>query len=569
MIHRPTALTPLIVAAGILVLAACAPSPASSPAAETVAPSSRFGGTLKIAWAVEPNTLAPKFIGGSGSPEYQWLFSSTLTFLTIGSALQPMLAEDIPMQSTGSWVINPDGSMVTTYRLRQNAKWHDGTPLTAQDFVFAFDVYVDKDLPVIRRSPENLMARVEALDDSTLVIRWKETYAGANSLGFEQLLPLPRHVLEGKYRSNDPTFVSGPEWTTAYISTGPFKVDRWTPGVGIVAAANGDFVLGPPKLDSIDIRFVLDSSAQLANLLSGEVDMINSTGAKFEDALVARDRWRESGEGYIKTFSSQAPYIEWQFREVPNWQRAIADVRVRQALLHAIDLETLNETLNRGLTPVAHAFVSPEDPLFSDVVRVVTKYSFDRARAATLLDEAGWRQPAGGGMVANLEGKLLDVEQATTPSQERASTIIADNWKAAGVNSSFFVVPQAQARDAESSTNFVATRASSRFLGPDQFAWSAMDFPTPENRWTGVNTGSFFDAEVDRLHNLRLTSLDDDQRRQATISLMKRMTEVVAPMPVLYSVEFIVARRYVLGPVGRVSGQNGLTWNVHEWALTP
>ena len=65
----------------------------------------------------------------------------------------------------GDWVVNPDGTMVTTYHLRDNARWHDGAPITAHDFAFAYEVYTDDSMPVGVRQPETLMSRVEAKDD--------------------------------------------------------------------------------------------------------------------------------------------------------------------------------------------------------------------------------------------------------------------------------------------------------------------------------------------------------------------------------------------------------------------
>ncbi|MBM2809954.1 MAG: hypothetical protein HW416_713 [Chloroflexi bacterium] len=552
----------------VITLAACAPSPGGgAPPSEPVQSSVRHGGTLRLAWAVEPDTLGPKFVGGSGTAEYQNLFSATLALLDLTGAPRPLLAAEIPTQANGGWIVNPDGTMITTYRLRPNAKWHDGMPLTAQDFVFAFEVYTDRELPVLKKSPENLMESVEAQDDSTVVIRWREPYVGANVLGFEQLVPLPRHHLETKYRTNKANFTTGQEWTTAYISTGPFKVERWTPGIGVLATANMDFAIGPPKLDAIDIRFIPDPNTEVANLLAGEVDMINSPGVRVKEAVIARDQWSTSGDGYIKTWSTGAPYIHWQFREAPNWQRAIADFRVRQALLHAIDREGLNEAINLGFAPMAHAFVSPEDPLFPEVDRAVTKYSFDPNRSAALMAEAGWQRPPGGGPATNAAGQTFDADLYSTISQGQAATIMADNWKTAGVNTKLLILSLAQSRDAEFASSFNAASATNRPLGQDYFVWTAKEFPTPENRWSGLNAGSFFDSEVDRLQNVRMTSLVEDDRRRATIALMKRMTDVVGPSPVLYSVEVVAARSYVVGPAGRAA-QSGVTWNVHEWEVT-
>jgi peptide/nickel transport system substrate-binding protein len=245
----------------------------------------------------------------------------------------------------------------------------------------------------------------------------------------------------------------------------------------------------------------------------------------------------------------------------------MTDIRVRQALLHAIDRDELTEAINLGFAPTAHAFILPEDPLFPEVDRVITRYPYDLNRAVALLAEAGWRRPAAGGMATNANGQPLDVEMYTTQEQERAATIMIDNWKSGGVSSSLFVIPAARARDGELGSSFPAARVSNRGIRPDNFIWTTEELPTPENRWTGSNRGSFFDPEVDRLQKLRMTSLDETQRRNAAIAVIKRLTDLAGPTPFLYGVEVVVARAHVAGPMGAIPSQNGMTWNVHDWEV--
>src|SRR5438309_5022707 len=254
---------------GVVLLLGCAqPAGPQGPAsgASTVGQSNgRPSGTLKIAWPTEPEILAPKFASGSGLNEFNWVFNSFLTYYDFNGVAHPMLTQDIPTQERGDWVVNPDGTMVTTYSLRPNARWQDGTPLTAGDFAFAFNIYLDPDMPVRDRRPEVLMSAVEARDDSTIVINWKEPYIGANTLGYQQLDPLPRHLLEEKYRTNRANFIFGEEWTSSYVGTGPFKVDRWNAGAGLIARASLDWFPGPPKIETLDIRFISDANTLLAN----------------------------------------------------------------------------------------------------------------------------------------------------------------------------------------------------------------------------------------------------------------------------------------------------------------
>src|SRR5207253_3354202 len=113
-------------------------------------------GTLRIAWAGEPPSLSPKMAspGGSAFNELAVTFNSALTYYDPSGIPIPQIARQIPSVEDGAWAINPDGTMVTTYHLREQAKWHDGSALTAHDFVFAFDVYRNPEVPIYRRSPE-------------------------------------------------------------------------------------------------------------------------------------------------------------------------------------------------------------------------------------------------------------------------------------------------------------------------------------------------------------------------------------------------------------------------------
>ncbi|MBM2812668.1 MAG: hypothetical protein HW416_3427, partial [Chloroflexi bacterium] len=522
-------------------------------------------GVIKIGWTLEPDTLNPKFLSGRGAAGYHWIFNAPLANRDVSGVPFPMLAERLPSQANGDLVVRPNGTMLTTYRLRAGATWHDGAPVTAADFVFAFEVYTDADIPVENPQPEPLMERVEALDDRTLTITWKTTYVDANALGNQQLNPLPRHVHETKYRANKASFLTGDEWSTAYVGTGPFKVESWTPGSQLIARAHLGFALGPPKLDIVVIRIITDPNTQLANLLAGEVDLINSPDVLAPEAAVARERWATTGEGYVKTWATQTTFMEFQFREVPNWQRAVADVRVRRALLHAMDRQGIDDIVNLGFLGTADAFISPTDPLFPEVDRTIAKYPYDPNRAIALLADAGWVRPSGDGPALNAAGQPLQVDIATGSISQPIATVAADNWRAAGVTPGIFVIPVARSRDSELRTSFPGTALNQRSLGPDQFVWTSEQSPTPENRYIGSNRGSFFDPETDRLQGMIMTSLDAAQRRDAIVAQARRMTETVGVAPLIHPVAVILARKNVVGPIGGYS--SGLTWNVHEWEM--
>ncbi|MBM2810828.1 MAG: hypothetical protein HW416_1587 [Chloroflexi bacterium] len=557
----------------LMLAAACAP--AQSPAARTgetadaASGPARPRGTLKVAWSREPESLHPKFYLGSGMAEYGWTFSSALTYLDFNGLPHPMMAREIPTRDNGDWVVNPDGTMVTTYRLRPNVKWHDGTPVTSKDFVFAYTVYVDPDAPIPTRSPETLMSGVEAIDDLTIAVSWKQAYVSANILGYQALDPLPRHLLEEKYRASSSQFSLGEEFKAAFVGTGPFRIESWDPGSRMVGRANLDWFLGPPKIDVLDIRIITDTNTLMANLLSGEVHMTTSPSVRGTEAALARDQWVGGGQGYLKIWETRLRYMFFQFREVPNWQRAVTDLRVRRAALHSLDRQALVEGLNSGLGRAADAYFIPTDAMFPDVDRAITKYPYDPGQANALLADAGWRRSAPNELLADASGKTLDIDpwRQAGPKAEEEVSIIADYWKNVGINSRLFVIPAARNSDNEFISNFPGTLAIARTISPDNFIFTSDNVPSRELRWAGSNRGSLLDPEIDRLQNLAMTTIDLKDRTDATVALHRRFTEIAGIAPLYYELEVIIARNSVKGPVGNYGPQQGITWNIAEWEI--
>src|SRR5207245_7052342 len=123
------------------------------------------------------------------------------------------------------------------------------------------------------------------------------------------------------------------------IGSCPFRLQQWTPGTGVLARAFTDCVLGPPRVATLDIRFIADGNTILANLLAGSADVSTFPWVNPNLAVSVRDQWVGSGAGAIIVSLSRLQYGVLQFRDVPNWEPAIADVRFRKALLYGLDRE--------------------------------------------------------------------------------------------------------------------------------------------------------------------------------------------------------------------------------------
>src|SRR5207302_10656429 len=126
--------------------------------------------------------------GGNAAAQARWVFHVSLTTYDDDSNLRPVIAQKIPSLADGDWKVLPDGGMELTWKLRPNVKWHDGTPLTADDFVFGIQVARDPDLPSQHLGSVNLIRDVVAPDAQTFVVRWSAAYYGANR-GSAETLP--------------------------------------------------------------------------------------------------------------------------------------------------------------------------------------------------------------------------------------------------------------------------------------------------------------------------------------------------------------------------------------------
>src|SRR6185436_10736729 len=130
------------------------------------------------------------------------LFSAALAYLTPERRPMPYLAEVLPSLEAGSWRVFTDGQMETVYRLRGNAAWHDGKPVTAGDFVFGHHVRQDPDVPSTKSEIDRRLTSIQAADDQTLVMRWGDIYIWGGMVSGPNFPALPRHALESVYNGD-------------------------------------------------------------------------------------------------------------------------------------------------------------------------------------------------------------------------------------------------------------------------------------------------------------------------------------------------------------------------------
>jgi peptide/nickel transport system substrate-binding protein len=564
----------------VLLLAACAPTPSQAPGAVRAEqpPVAQPSRTLRLALRAEPISLAGTFLFpiNLATMTQRRLFNAGLSLIDGDSAAQPYLAESLPQLNTEMWRVFPDGRMETIYPLRAGLTWHDGTPLAAEDFVFAWRVYTTRELGFSGSLPHSLMEQVSAPDARTIVIRWSRSFPEAGSLRgnsgsgseTEVFTPLPRHILEPLSRQDPEAFLGNPFWTTDYVGLGPFRVERWEPGAFIEAVAFDGHALGRPKIDRIRLTWTADFNATLANLLAGEVDMPADESIRVQQGIVLKREWTARNFGAVQYRPNLWRFVQLQHRPEYASPRAILDLRVRQALAHTIDRQTINDSLFEGEAILSDAIVAPTDQYFPVVDRTLVKYAFDPRRSEQLMGEAGFSRGPDGFYGSAVEGQLrLEVKIVASPQNESERTVMAHAWRSVGFNMEEGAFSPAQQRDGQALGTFRSLSTSSGPLGASSLLYyTTSAISRPENRWSGLNRGGWSNPEFDRAVEGFQTTLERDQRVQHVAQASRILSAEAAVLP-LYFVPGVVAYPAGLQGVNFRAVDAEITWNIHQWEI--
>ena len=521
----------------------------------------------------EVNDLAPKRTGGASSAYTKRAFNASLALIDTDSAPRPYLAESLPQVNTDAWKVNADGTMETTYTLRPNLAWHDGQALTAEDFVFAYQVYTSRGLGgSFTSSPQNQMEDVSARDPRTLVIQWKSVYPLGGALTEGLFEPLPKHLLETSFSAvaQDPAaldaFLALPFWTSTYVGAGPFRVTKWEAGSAIEAEAFDKHALGRPKISRLVVQFIPDENTVMTNMLAGSVDVTGDNAIRFEHAVEMKRQWGSEDRGIVLMQPGPRHWIFVQFRPEILRTQSIQDVRVRRALAHAIDRDALNEALFEGQGVMTDFFIHPQMPYAKDVERAVAHYPFDVRRTTQLLGEAGYTRDASNMFVDASGARFKPNFQADGSGIfVRELQVIQQIWAAAGIDMEPYVLPTTIGNVNEYRTTFPDFYASSTGVRETQLdIFSSSQIATAGRNWAGQNRGAWASADYDRWWDAFNTTLDRSQRDQQIVEMMKVVNDQL-PGIFLYFNIGPEAHTAALRGVRPQSPETLVNWNMHEW----
>lgn len=557
-------------------LVACAPSQRGGEEpgqSAQQAPSAVGPKTVTMVVRYEVTDLAAKRLAGAPSDSTKRLFNATLALIDGAGAVRPYVAESLPQINTDSWKLLPTGGMETTYRLKPNLTWHDGHPLTADDFVFAYQVYTTPGLGAFTSRPQDQMEEVRAQDARTLLIRWRTLYGDAGSLINQDLDPLPRHILEAPLLAyqQDPatmdTFLGHPFWTLHYVGLGPYKLERWEPGTLIEGSAFDGHALGRPKLDRFISRPVPDENTAMTNLLGGSADIGLDNALRFEHAIELKRQWDPGQRGIALMDAGTRHWIFVQFRPELLKTQPLLDVRVRRALAHVIDRAPINEALFEGQGFMSEQWIPPKAPYFNDAERAATKYPYDPRRAEQLLNEAGLTKDSTGFFASAGErfkpAFLID----GSPLFEREASLIQDTWARAGIDMDPKILSAVESRQNSSRTTFPDMYASSTGIRePSLDVFAASQIASAARNWAGNNRGGWSNPDFERLWGAYNTTLDRSERNQQIVEMMKIVTDQLPGLMLYFNIRPTAHVAALKGPEIGIP-ETLFIWNVHEWEM--
>ncbi len=309
---------------------------------------------------------------------------------------------DLPGGKTG---------MQVTLKLRADAKWGDGTPVSSQDIALTWKMAQEGALGFSNYNAWTRATKVDIVNPTTAVLHLDSVETGYDS--WDQVLP--SHIegpIYAKYKTAEEYVKQSAynrEPTNPGLWNGAYTLTSMQMGAQITLAPN-KFWPTAPQLKTIVLSYRSNAAALIQNLLSGDLDAlpVSPGGISFSQMLTLRKQQASRFD-----FPVQPGYnLERLVFQTQN--PALSDVRVRRAIAHAINREAISTQLFEKLQPVATSILAENSSNHSNTV---TRYKFDPARAKALLTEAGWK-PGSDGICINPAGQKLSIELVTTAGNQ-------------------------------------------------------------------------------------------------------------------------------------------------------
>ena len=485
------------------------------------------------------------------------------------------LAESLPSLENGDVVLDEENwTMDVTWRIRQGVKWQDGEAVTAEDVIFTYEAIANPEtggwIPGL-----DYIDSVEKVDDYTLIVHYNSVYPGyLLQFGGEQVVIWPAH-----YCNAEQGFINW-DCSRQPLSNGPYLLEEWVVGDHLSFTKNPDYYQeGKPTIERINVRIVPDETVRKTMLLNGDAHVIPWVTEPIAHEL----------EGEAVVTLSVSPTSRWVMRLFPNLAArgttdpvatphpVLSDVRVRQAIRSAINVDTISDDL----------FYGYGEPTWSEFFRppynncTIPRPVYDPEAARGLLEEAGWTDSDGDGIrechgcATAEEGYVMEIEIITYSEYgdvlALTEQLIGEQLNSIGIGTRLTVMEgsvmwaDTASGGIEQLGDFDLDLYDDGYAGvdPTDFLWQyyATDAALPDYGW---NVGRWYNEEFEGLLSEAYT-LDEAYRQE----IFCRMAEILyEEVPQILLFTTINADAYYNQLSGLQSSPNDMvTWNVADWVL--
>jgi peptide/nickel transport system substrate-binding protein len=334
-------------------------------------------GELRIRLGINPSQLNPLFVQTTSEQLVDGLVFDSLLAQDAKNRDIPDLATTVPTPKNGG--ISRNG-LTITFLLRRGVTWHDGAPFTSRDVQFTWQAIMNPANNAVPNSPLDGLT-VSTPDSYTATFHLRRAFSPASDWIAAAAI-LPAHLLARYGNLNHIAFNARP------IGTGPFEFVRWERGERIVLAANRRYFRRPPRIRLLTLVIVPDDNSAAAQIRTHEVDLDPDVLPPIYHQL--------TGAPGVTLRKVDAPaFVAIAFNTVRS---PLADVRVRRALVLAMDRASIVRADTYGVAQLASADISPYSWGYDPSLRPIP---YDPVQARALLDASGWHLGSDGFRVRN------------------------------------------------------------------------------------------------------------------------------------------------------------------------
>ena len=453
-----------------------------------------------------------------------------------------------------------------TYTIRPEAKWGDGVPVTTADVLFTYQVGRHPESAVGNAELYRRITSIAVKDDKTFTLHVDKLtfdYAAINDF-----VLLPAHIERAAFEDPAQYRVRtryNTEPTNPGLYDGPYRVSEVVAGSHVLLEPNPHWAGPPGHFRRITVRAIENTAALEANLLSGTIDMVaGELGLSLDEALAFEKR---HGDDFRMIYK---PGLVFEHIDLNLDRPALGDLRVREALILGLDREAISNSLFAGRQKVADSFVNPLDAGYS---ADTPRYHYDPARAAILLDAAGWQaQP--GGIRHNATGQTLSLELMTTAgnrTRELVEQVLQSQWRKIGVD--------IRIKNEPARVLFGETVPHRRF-DMAMYAWisapedvprsmlHSSEVPDASNGFAGQNASGFKNPEMDRLIDALEIELDPAKRKTLWAEIQSVYATKLPSLPLYFRSDTFILPKWLSG-VRPTGNQYPSTLWVTDWTAQP